>query len=179
MVKLTPSTIITGAATTLAVGTLGYIAYFDCQSGLSCLVLGGGFLCWWWSGWFESGAAITSTFIHFYPPLTPSSRPPSNSTLTHTLLHRFSLADQRRNNLEFRRTLLKERKKAEKVQSLQANRERANQGEALKNAVRAMRDERTPQSVEEREAYFLEQVAMGEALAAQGGLEAICFADFG
>lgn len=34
-----------------------------------------------------------------------------------------------------------------------------------------MRDERAPQSVEEREAYFLEQVAMGEALAAQGGLD--------
>lgn len=82
----------------------------------------------------------------------------------------FRKTDQRRNNVEFRRNLLKERKKLEKVASAQASRARASQGEALKNAVREMRNERTPQSVEEREAYFLEQVAMGEALAAQGEL---------
>jgi len=47
-------------------------------------------------------------------------------------------------------------------------RERATQTDALRAAVRQLRNERPPQSVEEREAYFLEQVAMGEALAARG-----------
>lgn len=32
MVKLTPGVILGGAATTLAVGTIGYMAWFDCQS---------------------------------------------------------------------------------------------------------------------------------------------------
>lgn len=77
-------------------------------------------------------------------------------------------ADQRRNNVEFRRNLLKEKRKSEKAHHAQASRDRASQSDALKSAVRQMRDERAPQSVEEREAYFLEQVAMGEALAAQG-----------
>lgn len=85
--------------------------------------------------------------------------------------------DQRRNNVEFRRNLLKERKKLEKAASAQASKARASQGEALKNAVREMRNERTPQSVEEREAYFLEQVAMGEALAAQGKYSPISLLD--
>lgn len=78
--------------------------------------------------------------------------------------------------MEFRRNLLKERRRVEKVQSAQASQARASQGEALKNAVRDMRDERTPQSVEEREAYFLEHVAMGEALAAQGAFHSLNFA---
>lgn len=64
--------------------------------------------------------------------------------------------------------MLKEKRKSEKAHHAQASRDRASQSDALKSAVRQMRDERAPQSVEEREAYFLEQVAMGEALAAQG-----------
>ncbi|KAK9900481.1 MAS20-domain-containing protein [Cystobasidium minutum MCA 4210] len=105
MVKLTPGVILGGAATTLAVGTIGYMAWFDYQ---------------------------------------------------------------RRNNVEFRRNLLKEKRKSEKAHQAQASKARASQSDALKNAVREMRNDRAPQSVEEREAYFLEQVAMGEALAAQG-----------
>jgi import receptor subunit TOM20 len=78
--------------------------------------------------------------------------------------------DQRRNNLEFRRNLIKEKRKVEKAHAAQASRERIAQSDALKNAVREMRNDRPPSSVEDKEAYFLEQVAMGEALAAQGAL---------
>lgn len=92
--------------------------------------------------------------------------PPNADFLPHIS---FIFTDQRRNNVEFRRNLLKEKRKSEKAHQAQASKARASQSDALKNAVREMRNDRAPQSVEEREAYFLEQVAMGEALAAQGG----------
>lgn len=76
--------------------------------------------------------------------------------------------DQRRHNIEFRRSLLKERRKTEKANELELNKSKIQKSDALKNAVKSMKDESTPQSVEDKEAYFLEQVAMGEALAARG-----------
>lgn len=75
---------------------------------------------------------------------------------------------ERRNNPEFRRKLLKEQRKEAKASINAAKQAQAGQSDALRSAVRQMKNERPPASVEEREAYFLEQVAIGEALAAKG-----------
>jgi len=74
----------------------------------------------------------------------------------------------RRNNVEFRRNLLKEQKKVAKQAHVEASKGKEATADALKNAVRQMKSEPVPTNVEEREAYFLEQVAIGEALAAKG-----------
>merc|ERR1711939_902481 len=74
----------------------------------------------------------------------------------------------RRNNVEFRRNLLKEQKKVAKQAHVEASKGKEATADALKNAVRQMKSEPVPTDVEEREAYFLEQVAIGEALAAKG-----------
>lgn len=75
---------------------------------------------------------------------------------------------ERRNNPEFRRKLLREQRKELKANQTAAKQAQAGQSDALRSAVRQMKNERPPASVEEREAYFLEQVAIGEALAAKG-----------
>ena len=75
---------------------------------------------------------------------------------------------ERRNNPEFRRKLLREQRKEAKASINAAKQAQAGQSDALRSAVRQMKNERPPASVEEREAYFLEQVAIGEALAAKG-----------
>merc|ERR1711939_613652 len=74
----------------------------------------------------------------------------------------------RRNNVEFRRNLLKEQKKVAKQAHVEASKGKEATADALKNAVRQMKSKPVPTNVEEREAYFLEQVAIGEALAAKG-----------
>merc|ERR1712093_252110 len=74
----------------------------------------------------------------------------------------------RRNNVEFRRNLLKEQKKVAKQAQVEASKGKEATADALKNAVRQMKSEPVPTNVEEREAYFLERVAIGEALAAKG-----------
>ena len=64
--------------------------------------------------------------------------------------------------------LAKEQRKLAKASAAHASKERASQADSLKAAVRQLKNERPPTNVEERESYFLEQVAIGEALAAKG-----------
>lgn len=76
---------------------------------------------------------------------------------------------ERRHNPEFRRRLLRDQHRQRRAAEVQSRRAQANQQDALRSAVREMRNERPFQgSAEEKEGYFLEQVAMGEALAARG-----------
>lgn len=74
----------------------------------------------------------------------------------------------RRNSPEFRRSL---RKQAEKVQAEEKRRTevlKARQKLALRAVLREIQSEEPPSSPEQQEAYFQEQVAMGERLATQG-----------
>lgn len=75
---------------------------------------------------------------------------------------------ERRHNPEFRKKLLKEQHKQRKVAEVSNRRAQASQQDALRSGIRAMKQEKVPETAEERESYFLEQVAIGEALAARG-----------
>lgn len=76
---------------------------------------------------------------------------------------------ERRHNPEFRRRLLRDQYRQRRAAEVQNRRAQASQQDALRNAVRDLRNEGPFQgSADEKEGYFLEQVAMGEALAARG-----------
>merc|ERR1712093_663672 len=115
-----------------------------------------------------------SAFPRILPPnMATSSSRISYSTIFGTvaasgLAYAVYFDYMRRNNVEFRRNLLKEQKKVAKQAHVEASKGKEATADALKNAVRQMKSEPVPTNVEEREAYFLEQVAIGEALAAKG-----------
>lgn len=77
---------------------------------------------------------------------------------------------ERRHNPEFRRKLLKDKFRQQKAAAIQNRRTQASQQDALRSALREMAKENPPQDADGRESYFLEQVAIGEALAARGAL---------
>ena len=75
---------------------------------------------------------------------------------------------KRRNDPEFRRNLKKEKKLHAKAQKAQANAQNESQRERLREAVRNALAEGFPTDVEEKEAYFMSEVAHGETLCSQG-----------
>lgn len=79
---------------------------------------------------------------------------------------------QRRHNPAFRRALDRERLKVAKAAKADAARQRTASAASLKKAMQAVAGETIPAGAgaEEREQYFLEQVAMGEQLVARGAL---------
>ncbi|KAM0790181.1 hypothetical protein ACM66B_005499 [Microbotryomycetes sp. NB124-2] len=78
---------------------------------------------------------------------------------------------RRRNDPVFRKKLLKQQRKVEKIGKEQAQAQaavgRAQVVQALKRAITLINQEQVPQDVEGREQFFLEQLAMGEQLAAR------------
>ena len=75
---------------------------------------------------------------------------------------------KRRNDPEFRRNLKKEQKLHAKAQKAQANAQNESQRERLREAVRNALAEGFPTDVEEKEAYFMSEVAHGETLCSEG-----------
>ncbi|PPR02662.1 hypothetical protein CVT24_002145 [Panaeolus cyanescens] len=80
---------------------------------------------------------------------------------------------KRRNDVEFRKKLRKEKKRVEKsvAQSKETESKAATSTlspESLKEVLANIKKEPLPQSQEEKEAYFMQQVSVGEQLAAQG-----------
>lgn len=71
---------------------------------------------------------------------------------------------------------VKEQRRLAKQSQAAASREQVAQADSLRAAVRQMKNERVPTNVEEREQYFLEQVAIGEALAAKGKKGCVLYA---
>jgi len=94
-----------------------------------------------------------------------STRPPA--TLT-------DLADaayfdyKRRHDVNFRKSLKKEKRQHAKAQRARQNAANESQRERLRQAVRQAQAEGFPTDVEEKEAYFMSEVAKGEALCAEG-----------
>ncbi|KAK4048151.1 mitochondrial import receptor subunit tom20 [Microbotryomycetes sp. JL221] len=78
---------------------------------------------------------------------------------------------RRRNDPVFRKKLLKQQRKVDKIGKAQAQEQaavgRAQVVQALKRAITLINQEQVPQDVEAREQFFLEQLAMGEQLAAR------------
>lgn len=72
----------------------------------------------------------------------------------------------RRSSPEFRRQLRRNERRQERQAQVDAEAETQNQREAIKTAVDEAKEDGFPTSVEEKEAYFLDQVTVGEHLGA-------------
>ncbi|OHF02175.1 MAS20 protein import receptor [Colletotrichum orchidophilum] len=73
---------------------------------------------------------------------------------------------QRRNKAEFRRELRRNERRQHKVEKESAQQETVRQRQAIKEAVDEAKEEGFPTDVEQKEAYFLQQVSEGETLSA-------------
>lgn len=79
---------------------------------------------------------------------------------------------KRRNDPDFRRTLKKESRRQARIQKEEAEVQGKKQKEEIKAAVREAIEEGFPTDLEEREAFFMQQIAQGEQLAAEGEVNA-------
>ncbi|MCJ1441583.1 MAG: hypothetical protein MMC23_002072 [Stictis urceolatum] len=85
---------------------------------------------------------------------------------------------KRRTDPEFRKSLKREARRQARIARSQAEAAGEAQKNAVRKAVAEAREEGFPTSVEEKEAYFMEQVAEGERLSQYGPEEidaALCF----
>jgi import receptor subunit TOM20 len=76
---------------------------------------------------------------------------------------------QRRTKAEFRRNLRKNERQQVRAEKEEAEASTTQRRRAIKLAVNSAKEDGFPASVEEREAYFNEQVTTGEILSAQPG----------
>lgn len=75
---------------------------------------------------------------------------------------------KRRNDPQFRKQLKKESKRQAKAAKEEAEAHTVRQRQAIRAAVEEAKEEGFPSDVEEREAYFMQEVAQGEGLAGAG-----------
>ncbi|KAF3904624.1 hypothetical protein ABW21_db0205067 [Orbilia brochopaga] len=96
-----------------------------------------------------------------------------------TLAYALYFDHRRRHDPDFRRSLARERRKHARAQRAHLEAETENKKAQLRSAVAAANEEGYPSGVEEREAYFMNEVAMGEQLLQQGegkaAEAALCF----
>lgn len=93
--------------------------------------------------------------------LCNSCRPP-------TTLYEHSNFETGRTDPAFRKQIRKESKRQARAAREEAEQEKINAREAIKNAVRDAQAEGFPTDVEEKEAYFMQEVARGEGLSGEG-----------
>ena len=68
----------------------------------------------------------------------------------------------------FRKLIRKESKRQARAAREEAEQEKLNARAAIKNAVQEAQAEGFPTDVEEKEAYFMQEVSRGEALSGEG-----------
>ena len=68
----------------------------------------------------------------------------------------------------FRKQIRKESKRQARAAREEAEQEKLNARAAIKNAIRDAQAEGFPTDVEEKEAYFMQEVSRGEALSGEG-----------
>lgn len=78
---------------------------------------------------------------------------------------------KRQTDPEFRRSLKRHNRRLARAVKEEAEAQGAKQREEIKKAVQQAKDEGFPADLEEKEAYFMSQVAKGEALCAEGKTE--------
>lgn len=91
-----------------------------------------------------------------------------NSAAELTRIDAFYFDYKRRNDPEFRKALKRDKKRHAKTQKAQAEAAHAEQRRLLVAAVRDAQMEGFPTDVEEKEAYFMNEVAQGEGLCQEG-----------
>jgi len=72
---------------------------------------------------------------------------------------------KRRNSPEFRKQLRRSERRQARVEKEEAHMDTIKQRQAIKEAVDQAREDGFPTSVEDKEAYFLDQVSQGETIA--------------
>jgi len=77
---------------------------------------------------------------------------------------------KRRNDPQFRKQLKKESKRQARAAKEEAEANTIRQRESIRKAVEEIKEEGFPTDVEEREAYFMQEVARGETLSVDGTL---------
>jgi import receptor subunit TOM20 len=98
--------------------------------------------------------------------------------LTHHVAYVVYFDHKRQTDPEFRRSLKRNNRRLARAVKEEAEAQGAMQREALKKAVQQAKDEGFPTDLEEKEAYFMGQVARGESLCAEGSDQieaALCF----
>ena len=75
---------------------------------------------------------------------------------------------KRQTDPDFRKSLKRNNRRMARVAKEEAEAHGAQQREAIKQAVQQAKDEGFPTDLEEKEAYFMGQVAQGESLCAEG-----------
>jgi import receptor subunit TOM20 len=73
-----------------------------------------------------------------------------------------------RTDPSFRKQIRKERKRQARLAKEEAEQEKSNTRAAIRNAVRDAQAEGFPTDVEEKEAYFMQEVSRGEGLSGDG-----------
>lgn len=78
---------------------------------------------------------------------------------------------KRRNDPEFRKALKRESRRQARIAKEEAEIQGKQQREEIKSAVQEAIEEGFPTDIEEKEAFFMQQIAQGEALAGDGNLQ--------
>lgn len=82
---------------------------------------------------------------------------------------------KRRNDPEFRKALKRESRRQARIAKEEAEIQGKQQREEIKSAVQEAIDEGFPTDIEEKEAFFMQQIAQGEALAGDGTFTMVHF----
>ncbi|KZF19369.1 mitochondrial import receptor subunit tom-20 [Xylona heveae TC161] len=100
------------------------------------------------------------------------------TAVTGFLAYAFYFDHKRRTDPEFRKALKRESKKQAKAQKEEAEAHTAREKETIKSVMKEANEEGYPANVEEKEAFFMNEVATGEARCQDGSdpIEAaLCF----
>ncbi|OJK04687.1 hypothetical protein ASPACDRAFT_38246 [Aspergillus aculeatus ATCC 16872] len=100
----------------------------------------------------------------------------AGTIITGLLAYAVYFDHKRQTDPEFRRALKRNNRRMARVEKEEAEAQGAMQRESIKAAVQQAKDEGFPTDLEEKEAYFMGQVARGESLCAEEPVEAaLCF----
>lgn len=92
----------------------------------------------------------------------------SKFSTNHSIAYAVYFDYKRRNDPEFRKALKRESRRQARIAKEEAEIQGKQQKEEIKAAVQEAIEEGFPTDVEEREAFFMQQIAQGEALAGDG-----------
>ncbi|KAJ5690853.1 mitochondrial import receptor subunit (Tom20) [Penicillium macrosclerotiorum] len=92
----------------------------------------------------------------------------AGTVITGLLAYAAYFDHKRQTDPEFRKSLKRNNRKLAKAVKEEAEAQGAAQREAIKAAVQQAKDEGFPADLEEKESYFMNQVAKGEGLCAEG-----------
>ncbi|KAJ9201564.1 hypothetical protein DTO166G4_2803 [Paecilomyces variotii] len=92
----------------------------------------------------------------------------AGTVLTGLLAYAIYFDHKRQSDPEFRRALKKDNRRLARAVKEEVEAQGAQQRETIKAVVEQAKDEGFPTDLEEKEAYFMSQVAKGESLCAEG-----------